>query len=380
VLQPQSHRRRLGSFSFGVNVVGYLASEKGLGEAARSNLRILKAAGIPNAGNDFADIGSENRESMPENVSNDYPYDINLININPDQLDHFIGAYARRLLGRYNIGYWAWELSTFPPEWTDSYEYFDEVWVPSEFTRKSIAAKSPIPVRTVPHSIDPDIRLLPDRDRSSFRIPPDVFVFLFFFDFHSSMERKNPAGLIRAFRRAFGNRRDVMLFLKSSHSSKEKDELKRLESEIEGANIKIYDKVLSRQSVHSLMLLSDCYVSLHRSEGFGLTLSEAMLCGKPVIATAYSGNMDFMNEQNSFLVRYKLVEIKDTHGPYQAGYIWADPDIDHAAELMRQVFENRPAAAIKAQRAQADVISKLHPQTIAQTVKSYLKDFSGEES
>jgi glycosyltransferase involved in cell wall biosynthesis len=357
---------------FGINVVGYVASEKGVGEAARSNLRIVKAAGIPYVANNFADSGSLNLENPPENSSREHPYGINLVNVNADQAPYFAERNPGYLSGRYNVGYWAWELSSFPREWCGSFTYFDEVWVPSMFVRQSVSAASPIPVTCIPHSIDPELRPSAEWNRQSFGLSSEVFVYLFFFDFHSFLERKNPLGIIKAFKAAFGGRKDVLLLIKSIHAASQPGELRLLQRESRGANIRIFDCVLSRQGAHDLMSVADCYVSLHRSEGFGLTLAEAMRCCKPVIATGYSGNMDFMNQENSFLVPYCLVEIEKDHGPYKKGCAWADPDLHRAAQFMQRVYEDRSAASKVATRGRDDVMTSLHPRTIGDLVKKRL--------
>lgn len=359
-------------FPFGINVVGYAASEKGVGEAVRSNLRIIKATKIPYVANNFEDTGSKNIESLPENFSRENPYSINLINVNADQTPYFAERNPGYLHGHCNIGYWAWELCSFPPEWSGSFTYLDEVWVPSTFVRDSVAAASPIPVTCIPHSIDPDLKPTPEWNRERFGLDPDVFIYLFFFDFHSFLERKNPIGLIRAFKQAFAGRTDVLLLIKSTHALSQPGALRVLQRESRGANIRIFDQVLSRLATHSLMSSADCYISLHRSEGFGLTIAEAMHCGKPVIATAYSGNVDFMNDKNSFLVPFRLIEIEKDYGPYKKGYVWADPDLHQASQLLLKVFEDRELASAVAAQGQAYVMNHLHPLSIAESVKQRL--------
>jgi glycosyltransferase involved in cell wall biosynthesis len=202
----------------------------------------------------------------------------------------------------------------------------------------------------------------------------DTFVFLFIFDFHSFVDRKNPVGLIQAYKRAFGARTDVQLLIKSSHSSQHREELRMLQEAADGANVRVLDEVLSRSAKHELMMASDCYVSLHRSEGFGLTMAEAMLCGKPVIATGYSGNVDYMTPETSFLVPYKLITLDQTHGPYRAGYHWAQPDLDYATDSMRYVVEHRDSAARLGLRAREHVWNVLHPTAIAKSVLERLQE------
>ncbi len=188
------------------------------------------------------------------------------------------------------------------------------------------------------------------------------------------MERKNPLGLIAAFKKAFGSRTDVQLLIKSSHSDQATEQLRMLQEASAGTNVRILDGVLSRDDKHELMMAADCYVSLHRSEGFGLTMAEAMQCGKPVIATGYSGNVDFMTPETSFLVPYTLVALDRNFGPYKMGCHWAQPDLDYAADVMRDLADHHDSATEIGQRARAHVDRVLHPAAVAKSVLAHLRD------
>ena len=353
---------------FGMNVIGYLRSEKGVGEMVRSNLRVLEAAHIPFVANDFIDSGSENVEESPVQISGDNPYKANLITINADILPYFGKINPRYMRQRFNIGYWAWELPEFPHKWTTAFGYLDEVWTPSRFARDSIASSSRVPVQVVHCALDQESVPGPGWSRASFGIPEDTFEFLFMFDFHSFMERKNPLGLIQAFKSAFGGRNDVSLVIKSSHAQEYPLEMRMLKEAAFGANVHVIDKVYSRDAKNGLMNTADCYVSLHRSEGFGLTLAEAMFCGKPVIATNYSGNTDFMSSENSFLVPYRIATINRAHGSYAIGTHWADPDLDYAVDVLRYIERNRETASEIGRRGRHHVSTVLHPATIGRSV------------
>ncbi len=353
----------------GINVLGYFESEKGVGEGARSNLRIIQATGLPYVANNWSDLDSRNMETFTGKFSDKNPYSANLITVNADQMVNFARQQQAYLAGHYNIGYWAWELSDFPEQWATSFSYLDEVWTPSRFTCDAVSSSSPIPVKVVPHSMDPSTSYELQVDRAEFQIEPDMFVFLFAFDFHSYMERKNPFGLIRAFKKAFGNRKDVLLLLKGCHGDAHPDDLSALRTASVDANIRIVDRIFSRETTGRLMMAADCYISLHRSEGFGLTLAEAMMLGKPVIATGYSGNVDFMSDADSFLVPYRITKIAKTHGPYKAGYHWADPNLDSAADIMRHVEKNREAALAVGATASVNIRRLLHPSRIAASVR-----------
>jgi 2-polyprenyl-3-methyl-5-hydroxy-6-metoxy-1,4-benzoquinol methylase/glycosyltransferase involved in cell wall biosynthesis len=349
---------------FGVNICGHISSEKGTGESVRANIRNLVAAGIPVALNDFRDETSHNVDTEFGEFSEDNPYSVNLIHANADAVSNFAAWKTNRYLQeRYSIGFWSWELSTFPKRWLSCFDHFNEIWVPSTFVLDSVARLSPVPVLAMPHSL-PGLHVLRNRGRASFDLPSDEFLFLFTFDFMSVLERKNPLGLIEAFKKAFKPRDKVRLVLKVSHAESRASDWKSVEQAAKGAKISIVSGVFNRSEVNTLMSLCDCYVSLHRSEGFGLTMAEAMSLGKPVIATGYSGNMDFMNSANAFLVKHRMLTLDRNYEPYDRGSVWAEPDRDHAAELMRLVFENRKLARAVGRMAQRDVQEKLSISTV----------------
>jgi SAM-dependent methyltransferase len=352
---------------FGVNVAGYIASEKAVGEVARSTLRCAQAVNIPCVLNGFTDPESANQEMRSELLTADNPYSINLVHINAVEMPDFVRQKGEGYFrGHYNIGYWCWELSEFPREWAESFRYFDEIWVLSNFNLDAISRVSPVPVVRIPPSLNENLAV-GAWGRSRFDLPEGQFIFLYMFDFHSGMERKNPLGLIEAFKRAFPRQKDALLVLKCSRPSSA--ELQALREAAAGANVRILNCVLSREEINSLLQFSDCYVSLHRSEGFGLTIAEAMLLEKPVIATCYSGNTDFMTPRNSFPVKYALGEIKQDYEYYRRGYVWAEPDLDHAAELMRFVYANRRAAHEVARNGRQDIIRHFHPRVVGELMK-----------
>jgi glycosyltransferase involved in cell wall biosynthesis len=361
-----------------VNLAGFFHSEKGVGEAARLVIRALEAGQIPYVLNNVQDSGSANWQSGGSvDTSADNPFEISLIQLNADQMGHFLGRRAHYLEDHYNIGYWNWELSDFPPEWKASFDYFDEVWVPSTFTQQSIAAVSPIPVYCVPFAV-----VVPAPasgiQRRSFGLPEKSFLFLFSFDFHSWLERKNPLGVIEAFRLAFGDRTDVGLVLKSVHGLARRHDWSRVRRACAGqTNIHLIDRVMDRKTMYQLMDLCDAYVSLHRAEGFGLGLAEMMAMGKPVIGTAYSAPLDFMNHSNSMLVAHRKAAISQSHGPYRAGFSWAEPDLNHAASCMGQLVSDRQAARDLGRRAQSDIERELSPRRIGRLIYSRLLAAAG---
>jgi glycosyltransferase involved in cell wall biosynthesis len=362
-LRPRRRRRGVPTFvttaPVGVNVAGYLNTESGMGEAARLSIRSLEAAGIPVALNNVPSRLRMLDSSFTAFVEAN-PHPFNLVHLNADNMEGFArlrgDGYFRN---RYTIGYWFWELAEFRRDWLPAFGFVDEVWAPSEFGRSALAARSRVPVVCMPLPI-----VVPSASsfgRSHFNLADDAFVFLFTFDVSSQLERKNPLGIVTAFRRAFGGRRDVILALKFTNAEYDPRGVRELYRAAEGINVVLFDKYMTRDELGSLMGAADCYVSLHRSEGFGLGIAEAMAMGKPVVATRYSGPCDFMTASNSYPVNYQIVPIPKDYGPYLEGFSWAEPDIDHGSRLMKEIVENRAEAAARGRQAAADMAASRSP-------------------
>jgi glycosyltransferase involved in cell wall biosynthesis len=273
-------------------------------------------------------------------ISNKNPQPFNLFHINADQMpiayDYLGEAFFAE---HYNIGYWHWELPAFPREWLGSYDYVDEVWAPTQFVFDALAATARKPVVRIPHGIA--FAPSPSASRAQFRLPGDRFLFLMMYDTLSFQARKNPEAVIRAFAKAFRHPSPVALVIKVMNVDKRSREYAKLRQMLtEIPNAILLDRTLSRQEVYDLESVCDSFVSLHRSEGFGLGLAESMYLGKPVIGTNWSGNVDFMDATNSCPVDYALVKITQDHGPYHSGQFWAEPEVDHAAWYMRKLVED----------------------------------------
>ena len=287
----------------GVNMAGYFRSVLGVGEHARLILDGLRAAGVPVATIGLAAAGTEQIEDGPPSGDDpaEAPHPINLISVNADVLPSFALAAGHAFFqDRYSIGLWAWEVTPFPERYLEAFEHVDEVWALSEHVRQAIQPVSPVPVLTVPLPIE----VPPFEPRSRERLGvPEGFAFLFAFDYDSVVERKNPLGLIDAFTRAFEPGEGAALVLKTINGERHPEARARVEAAAAAhPDVHAIDSVLSRADKDALMDACDCYVSLHRAEGFGITLAEAMWLGKPAIATGFSGNLDFMTAESSYLV------------------------------------------------------------------------------
>jgi glycosyltransferase involved in cell wall biosynthesis len=296
--------------------------------------------------------------SLQEKVTKaDAGYSVNLFCLNANEMDmalSYLGPEAFR--DRYGIGMWMWELSDFPDKWCGSFRYVREIWAQSRFVQEAIAKKSPVPVVwmpqvTEPGPADPDIAY-------SLGVPRDGFNFLFFFDFSSYVARKNPQAVIEAFKRAFEEGRDfpVHLIVKMNGVQRHPEAYLEFMEASRGLDEEILfiDRSLSDREIKGLIAGCDAFVSLHRSEGFGRGIAEAMYYGKPTIVTAYSGNMDFTNHSNSCLIDYQLQPLNEGDYPFARGQVWADPDILHAADWMYRLHADPElCAGIGARAAQS---------------------------
>jgi len=369
-------RQAKSMMSFGINFAGYFTGEFGIGESSRGFAYALRAADIPHVLINITENAHRNLDSSFKDFSDNNPHAINLIHVNADMAQYFFrDKQSKFFKDRYNIGIWYWELDAFPDVFSKSFRYYDEIWVTSDFMAHAISKASPVPVIKMPYPFYFDVSDA-DSNRSSFGLSMDDYVFLFLFDFYSVFERKNPLGVIRAFRNTFKQDENAKLVINCINSKVNPKAFEELKEVCTSHNVKILDGHLSRKDYKSLMKVSDCYVSLHRSEGFGIVMAQAMNLKKPVIATGYSGNMEFMNVNNSFLVKYNLAQLERDYGPYQKGNVWAEPDLDHAAQLMRLVYEDKEKTKIIAERASADIKQLFNPTRTGYAVLNRLEQIT----
>jgi glycosyltransferase involved in cell wall biosynthesis len=269
---------------------------------------------------------------------------INLVHLNADTA-YFDYLFMREkgVERSYTIGYWAWELAKFPREWNSSLAFVQEIWVGSRFAYESVAPATTKPVFLMPMAVavpPPE----PGLSRADFGLPKDKFIFYFGFDFRSYTGRKNPLAAVMAFRRAFPQKSGpVALLLKTIGSESKSEERESLVGMIRGdPRIVLVEGELSRPRAIALLTLADCFVSLHRSEGFGRGPAEAMLLGKPVILTDYSGTRDYATPDTALLVDYELVAVGAEEYPGADGQVWAEPDVEGAVAAMRKIVADPP--------------------------------------
>jgi glycosyltransferase involved in cell wall biosynthesis len=352
-------------------VVGLLSTPTGIGEGGRLCGRALAALGYDVRSVDISEILQGTTPSPAPPPPLEPGRGTVLLHFNPDNLGSILTLLGRRRLrGKRIIGYWAWELPRIPDHWIDAFREVDEIWTPSRFVAGAIEPFTDKPVRVVPHPVGQASSGTDLRGVSGGRRP---FTVLVMFSFASSFVRKNPVGAVHAFRRAFGEDAAHELVIKVSDAAESPDEMAELLAAISGApNIRIQERRLDDRERLDLIAGADAFLSLHRAEGFGLVLAEAMMAGVAVIATAWSGNMDFMDEDSALLVPATLITAKDGRNVYSYGECWADPDVDVAAEHLRGLAADPERFAEMRHTARRRVSESLGLQAFAEAVEPAL--------
>jgi glycosyltransferase involved in cell wall biosynthesis len=363
----------------GLNVVGFHTADLGIAESARCMVRAADAAQLPVA---LVPLklhckNPQSDQTYAARLQPDNPHTVNVFHIDAPascDIDHHHGRAFRA--GKYNIGYWAWELPDFPDTWVPACDYFDEIWCPSDFVRESISLKVPRPVLTMPHAI---AFPRPEGDfRPRFGLPADQFLFLFAYDLNSYSPRKNPQAVIAAFRASGLAGRGAALVIKTHNVAGNEADFAALQAAVADLpGTVILSATFPRAEVYQLEAACDCFVSLHRSEGFGLAVAECMYLGKPVISTDWSGTAEYVNEHNGCPVRCELRALEQSHGPYSQGSTWAEPDVAHAAGYMRRLFEDRALAARLGAAARATIEARFAPAVIGARYRRRLEAIAG---
>ncbi|HMK80979.1 MAG TPA: glycosyltransferase [Xanthobacteraceae bacterium] len=361
----------------GVLFVGYAEASLGLGESFRGLL--VAAATQPL---DFKiypfRVGVETRmigPFMPERYDLRHSFDINVIEVAADQVPVVAVALGeRRYRGSYNVLRTYWELPAAPPEWKPMLDGIDEIWAPNEYVRNAFRNIFAGPISVIP----PHVTLREKRqafDRSAFNLEADRFYFIFSFDYYSSAIRKNPLGTIRAFRDAFPSEIDrVGLVIKSVGFDQEHAYIRntiRKYAEID-PRIVLIERTMTRDEFEGLMQACDCFLSLHRAEGFGLGMAEAMLLGKAVVGTQFSGNVDFLNDETGFPVSFKLRRVEPHEYAWAHEQSWAEPDHDEAVAAIRSVRHDTQLRARKVQAGQAFIRAHYGAEPVGLAVKARL--------
>lgn len=344
-----------------VELAGYLSSAVGVGEAARRYAHALRSAGaqvqaldVPLPGRDRVEAG------LAEGPAPGTPISYEIICLNPEQMIPYLDQREAPRERRRTIGVWSWEVDVLPAGWREASSRLDEIWTYSAFAARLMGDGVEVPVRSVP---------LPAWAHSTSSAPaggsPDGFRVLVVFDFLSTLQRKNPLGAIEAYKRAFAPDEGSVLVLKSVNGRHRPEQRAQIVAAIDGRpDIVLRDETVSGAERDALLGECDCLLSLHRSEGYGLPLAEAMAMGKPVLATAYGGNTEFMDERNSYPIAYTPALVGEGVEHYPAGATWAEPDLDHAAEALRAARYEARQTRERALRGREEVERRLSPEAV----------------
>ena len=365
----------------GLNIVGFLEADLGLGESARSMVRAADAAGLPTALVPLK-LNCLNRlgdRTYAGRLQDSNPHGVNVMHLDPPaagEVDHHHGPGFRA--GRYNIAYFAWELPEFPDSWLPHCDLFDEICCPSDFTREAIAIKCPQPVLTMPHSVAFQRPTASQADlRARFGLPAQGFLFLTLFDLNSYSARKNPGGAIEAFRLSGLGAEGARLVVKVHNAEANPADFRALrEAAGDLPGVMLVDGTFDRADIYALEAACDCFVSLHRSEGFGLAIAECMYLGKPVISTDWSAPAEFVTPANGCPVRATIVMLDRSHGPYTRGATWAEPDGGHAAEWMTRLSGDPALAAGLGSAARSTIEARFSPVMIGARYRRRLESIA----
>ena len=364
-------------------LIGYIDGQLGIGQSLRGLAFAIAETGIPFSIYPFGE-GVEGRRSiptMPERYDEVTTHDINVIEVSPAELPRVFGHVSEdHFDGSYNILRTYWELAKGPAAWRQNHgmDRIDEIWAPNAFCAAAFRDFFDGPIVIVPPCVtiaDSSPSLVQD-GRNRFGMNSDTFYFMFSFDYYSFPERKNPLAVVRAFRIAFPEfDRPVGLVMKATGADGHFPVIRKeiLAATQADDRITIIDTSLSREDMLSLMAGIDCYVSLHRSEGFGLGMAEAMALEKPVIATAYSGNSEFVTESTGYPIPFTLTPVRPREYVHTEGQVWADPDEDACAAAMRKVIDNPDEVALRARAGRAFVRDRYGAANVGRLVTERLE-------
>lgn len=358
-----------------VTVLGLFRYTSGLQQAANGMVAALEAAGVRNALRDVPGPAIREFPTHPLDALDTAPIAIANVGLDTSVPDAYWRAGLHANPGVYRIANWWWELEDLPAEWLNRGEGVDEIWAPTRFIADSLAKLGKPVFSMLPGLELPAFRPL---GKAAFGMDPKKFTFVGLFDANSRLGRKNPFAVVDAFRTAFRSSDAVELVLKMTPpGASPGPEIVRLREVCASAGVKLIEQVFTRDETLAFLAAGDSLVSLHRSEGFGLPLAEAMLLGKPVIGTGYSGNLDFMSADTSYLVEFTRVPIATDDPPYRKGFVWAEPSVPHAASLMRQVFDHPEESRAIGACAKAELAGKLSLAAAGKRMRSRLEQIRG---
>lgn len=361
----------------GVNIIGPVFGEFGIGEDVRSLSNAILSLNIPINIIEYPKRGNFAKASysLKQFCSNEFKYPINIFCMPLFEIFRFISEFGLSDFDEnYNVGYSPWELESWPNHFKFMANYLDEIWASSNHTFQAYKKQFNIPVSLIPLIVElpkqaqePQLVHIPYLDKSKFN-------FLYVFDSNSTFSRKNPHDVTQSFQKAFSDRSDVGLILKTMNYQFDD---KKLNSDLQNySNITLINDCLSRANLFALYKACDAYISLHKAEGFGRTIAEAMLLKKPVIVSDYSGSRDFCTEETAFLVDGNLGAVDSYAYPFWFHNQWFYPNVESAANQMLLCFEKADLRAIKVQNAYQSICRLFSRKNISKEIKSRLIDLT----
>ena len=361
-------------YPYGINLFGYFKTETGISQGTKLYAEAIETGKIPHTfiSVDFVINFSQDDTSYNNKLSEKPEYAVNLFHLNPPEWKAAWINFPEECFDyRYNIGAWAWELETLPKSWLPIIDFVDELWVFSEFIANAVRKETDKPVTVIPYGISvPTDKTL---SRKDFKLPDDKFLILAMFDSCSTISRKNPAGAIRAFGKAFDiHDKNVHLVIKINHPSEE--DIKFINNTLgDDSRYTLISDRMEKTRLNSMISLCDVFISLHRSEGFGLVMAESMALGKPVVATNWSANTDFMNSEVACMVDYKLISENGEYLFYEnQPRRWADPDIDQAADYLKKLYHDKAYYKKIAESGKKHIETYFSPEASAEKMKERL--------
>ncbi|HEY4295733.1 MAG TPA: glycosyltransferase family 4 protein [Paraburkholderia sp.] len=331
------------SYGFGVNVVGFPQGVLGLGEDARMAARVFQLTSTPVVLVNAPMSGPAKLDTSVDHLlSDDLKYGISLICLPAPEMVRLALEGGRRLIDAptHKIGAWPWELPHWPGAFGKVHQMVDEIWAQSKFVQSVYNRLGDTPVYRMPMAVEVPAPVQPERAR--FGLPPNEFLFYLMFDGNSWLSRKNPLAGVQAFKQAFGESSPGVGLVIKAMNVRDDDPVWRAVCDIAAGDSRIHivSERLSRQDSIDFMACCDAYISLHRSEGFGRVIAEAMALGQPVIVTNFSGNVDFCETDTAFLVDGELIPLRPGDYLFSEGQYWCDPEVSIAAEQLKRVIDD----------------------------------------
>ena len=358
----------------GINLYGLFRAEIGLSQGAKLYAGALERGKIPHTllNLDFMPELSQKDSGWDDRLTLENRYAINVVHINPLEWRDACGTFSQKQFDRhYNIAVILWELETLPEPWKEVFDYIDEVWTPSGFIAEAVRKETGKPVTVIPYGMEPvwDTSL----KRADFGLSDDDFLVLMMFDSNSYASRKNPGAAIDAFREAYGERPEHVKLVIKINNPKEEDIAFVEEHLGKEAEYVLITERMDKPRLNGLIRLCDVFISLHRAEGFGLVMAEAMMLGTPAVATNWSANTEFMTEDSACMVDYRLVPVNGAYQYDDGKMVWAEPDVHQAAAYLKRLKDDPDYYREKAEKGRAMIEDRLSVQKCAETISNRMK-------